>query len=1071
VAIYDVELDSVAGLQVGMLAIRTPSANQQTLAVVGGVVEDPEGPARVVAIDAATDTVTLQADDAAVGVTFDVADQLSFFAAGTAKNNILGLASSIGNFNSTSEVNSGSRSLNNDHEGFYVDDIIIGFAERGEMVTYDGGTTNATGFFDLGTPTNTVDYPQQTLVGPYQLEIRRGTEFATVPRQTTGMNWHRDDNARIFRQFDTNDRLVQMVAADPLVLQTASFANADIGNLNPIEVVGRGNGTVTPDPFGMGDNAMVALSADLTVDTTSHSVVDWGVDLQGQPSAVLRYSLDALDAVGVLRTNEVYTPLPATFTFIPGDLLSGGLPSGDGVAVDLLGNGQWITVDNFGMFNNVGNAVASLTGSQGERWIDLVAKIQATDPTIVPNPVTGSIFTADTRVAFFHTGRLSDGTGTVGGYTGGVVLSGVEILASRPVETTGTIGDANNIHEFEQGQFVIQGNFVTDALSYGIRIDAGRDESPDPYGNYFGVTDEPHLGVARNLPVLNDPRLVPGAVVSNNVVARSGTAGILFSGEVNAANEPASVVPFGRIVNNTIYGGPGSTAVGIDVTEAAGPTIVNNVFAELGTAVRVDGTSASDGLGNDRTVVSTSAFYAVGSQVTGASQTLPLVLAQTPFVNSAGGNFYPIAGTPVVDSALNQLQDRNESRVVKEAIGLAPSPIVAPATDIFGQLRADDPQQATAPGLGSNVFQDRGAIERVDTTRPFGRIVSPLDQGATPVDADPSIDSVVVNGPDARGIRTFAIQLNDVGVGIDKATVTAEAFVLSRDGIVLIEGIDYQWLYNQNTNQVLFRATSVFPLGEYLINVLSSQANPNAGVPGRVTDLANNPLRPNSVGGGTSFFIALGDAPTLPLNLEATAATARVDLEWQPPVTSVAKPVTNYKVQWVEFTPGSTPDWTVAEETLTDSTAFSFTVVDPNPADSTDGIAWPENYKRYVFRVAARNDVGWGGFSQASPVVVPRRVIDAPTSLTGSSNNQQVSLSWTAPGADPENPITGYLIEYSSDGGTTWFETADTDGIAADNAATLSGLAQGVTYDIRVAAVTTVTLSEEIVTGAFADTQ
>jgi hypothetical protein len=95
---------------------------------------------------------------------------------------------------------------------------------------------------------------------------------------------------------------------------------------------------------------------------------------------------------------------------------------------------------------------------------------------------------------------------------------------------------------------------VTDASAYGIRIDAGR---------VGDGTQSPDLGVAQNRAVLNNAGLVPGAVVTNTVVANAGVAGIYFGGTANMANDTNSVRPFGRLVNNTIYGG--GSGIGIDV--------------------------------------------------------------------------------------------------------------------------------------------------------------------------------------------------------------------------------------------------------------------------------------------------------------------------------------------------------------------------------------------------------------------------------------------------------------------------------------------------------------------------
>lgn len=92
--------------------------------------------------------------------------------------------------NATGNLGSSTRGQDNDHEGFYVDDLIIGFAERGEMVTAAGA--NQTAFFDIGTS----GADAQVLQGNYQLEIRRGTEYTTPTP------------VGIFQTFDTNDRLI-----------------------------------------------------------------------------------------------------------------------------------------------------------------------------------------------------------------------------------------------------------------------------------------------------------------------------------------------------------------------------------------------------------------------------------------------------------------------------------------------------------------------------------------------------------------------------------------------------------------------------------------------------------------------------------------------------------------------------------------------------------------------------------------------------------------------------------------------------------------------------------------------
>ncbi|MBM4088790.1 MAG: hypothetical protein FJ276_05075, partial [Planctomycetes bacterium] len=83
------------------------------------------------------------------------------------------------------------------YEGVAVDDIIIGFAERGEIIVYaDSNPTFAPNLFASGTG---------TLHGPYQLEIRQASQTGESQRPTPQDSISHVAN----RFFDTNDRLVQ----------------------------------------------------------------------------------------------------------------------------------------------------------------------------------------------------------------------------------------------------------------------------------------------------------------------------------------------------------------------------------------------------------------------------------------------------------------------------------------------------------------------------------------------------------------------------------------------------------------------------------------------------------------------------------------------------------------------------------------------------------------------------------------------------------------------------------------------------------------------------------------------
>jgi hypothetical protein len=78
------------------------------------------------------------------------------------------------------------------------------------------------------------------------------------------------------------------------------------------------------------------------------------------------------------------------------------------------------------------------------------------------------------------------------------------------------------------------------------------------------------------------------------------------------------------------------------------------------------------------------------------------------------------------------------------------------------------------------------------------------------------------------------------------------------------------------------------------------------------------------------------------------------------------------------------------------------------------------------------------------------RVPDAPTGVSGTAGEDQVSLSWTAPASAGTSSITDYVVQYSTDN-STW--TTFADGTSSSASAVVTGLAGGVAHTFRVAAV------------------
>lgn len=72
----------------------------------------------------------------------------------------------------------------------------------------------------------------------------------------------------------------------------------------------------------------------------------------------------------------------------------------------------------------------------------------------------------------------------------------------------------------------------------------------------------------------------------------------------------------------------------------------------------------------------------------------------------------------------------------------------------------------------------------------------------------------------------------------------------------------------------------------------------------------------------------------------------------------------------------------------------------------------------------------------------------APTGLSATPGNTQLSLSWTAP-ATTHGTITNYLIEYTPSGGAAAYVLTG----GTSTSFTLTGLTNGTSYAVRVAAV------------------
>ncbi|MEZ6124261.1 MAG: right-handed parallel beta-helix repeat-containing protein [Planctomycetaceae bacterium] len=669
-------------------------------------------------------------------------------------------------------LNDTARGQNNNFEGFYVDDIIIGWAERGEMIT---AATNNAAFTTVPQDPPDPMNPMEVLVGQYQVEIRRGYEYASL---VDSLN----PDITISSVFDPNTEFV---------------SGADLGL------------TAAIDDFETGDFSKLGWRS---TDGEKPFVVQ---DVTG-----LILGRANVAAAGMLNQVE-HAELSVTVNTGAGELVFDQFFSPDGTGFDtfeILVGGTGETAPLY-----------SYTGTDtGFKTIRIPVEAGTQTFTFIYRKAAGGI----------------DGTGFL-------LLDNIAF----PAPGGGIIRGDRNL-EREQGHFQIQNNTIRDSAENGIIVSAG---NRDPLTG-FALPGSPI-----NFETPNSNRFAPGIAIVNNVIVRSGQSGIQFGGDpVTGTGNPLGAVPLGKIVNNTIYGGEtaGAGTIGINVVNNAAPTILNNIIVNEGTGIRVDATS-------QQTIVARTYFRGNNTKLNAGGVTsqseVPDIPSNPLFVNPLTDNFYLVGdsqagdgifdGAVPIDRSIKTIPDRAAFTAVKSDLGIPDSDVVSPGFDIFRQTRVDDPEQPPS-GVGSEVFNDVGAIERADFIGPYGTLLLPLDNGPDDLNA---LDHDVVR-IEENFLTRLIIKLNDDGSGIDDTFVRSGQWQLRKDGVLLREGVDYTFIWVPGLDQVIFQALSSFPTDSvYTITVVDRDPTTT------IRDRAGNPIQSNRSNGDIRFEVILdngvNDAP------------------------------------------------------------------------------------------------------------------------------------------------------------------------------------------------------------------
>ena len=175
--------------------------------------------------------------------------------------------------------------------------------------------------------------------------------------------------------------------------------------------------------------------------------------------------------------------------------------------------------------------------------------------------------------------------------------------------------------------------------------------------------------------------------------------------------------------------------------------------------------------------------------------------------------------------------------------------------------------------------------------------------------------------------------------------------------------------------------------------------------------------------------------PEAPTGLTATSLVgAEIKLDWVAPTDNNGSAVTGYKI-----------------ERSTDNVTFSVLVADTASTAVTYTDSGLTTGTTYYYKISAINQYGTGtatGVANALASDVPAQV----TNLTATAQSgKEIDLAWTAPN-NGGSAITGYQIERSTDGGTTY-----TDLVANTNTSATSytdiNLTAGTTYYYKVSAI------------------
>ena len=442
------------------------------------------------------------------------------------------------------EVVYNTDTVNTFAEGLYLDNFIVGFAERGESVS------NALFGRASFTPT------ASGTPGQYQLEIRPATDYSEPL----------EGGVLIERSLANDPKLV-----DPVWLSIPAGRNIVRYETFTLDILNNVTGLdetlvfqFQPTELGLQDPSLVdPLAIPVTfsrADTSAQIINSLSATISGLVDYAF-YNVEPSDVqlVESFDTNDRHAEqttlvAPAANQINDGDRFT--LSDGSRTITFEFSTDSAVTFGNIRIAYAAGDTSAVIA----RRMIEVInsgsvqGNLKLRASTIsgewdFNNPVNPEAPPSDARVAIhgLAVGNFAAVSGVADAPAPGTPL---------PVADDGTlilsaifhdgVGDQNTVRT--QGQVIVENNTITEVRAIGIWSDPGRrgtdpedDRSqtfvPAPLGNDFlqlpPVGNSP-LGGVLNLPTANDSvegGLAPGLVAQNNIVDRAGYAGIKVDGE------------------------------------------------------------------------------------------------------------------------------------------------------------------------------------------------------------------------------------------------------------------------------------------------------------------------------------------------------------------------------------------------------------------------------------------------------------------------------------------------------------------------------------------------------------